>query len=97
MTKEKTTAQSRKVAQKTLEAKIEKALEEKPKKNYTLNELVGAYMADQKVTVKMSTYHRNYFATKTLMSILGKDTLVNRLSAKYVREKLLKTGKRLEL
>lgn len=94
VTMDKNTAGSRKMAQKTLETKIENALEEKPKKDCTLKELVDAYSVDQKVTVKMSTYNRNYFATKTLMHILGKDTLVNRLSAKYVRKKLLKTGKR---
>ncbi|WP_333813523.1 site-specific integrase [Muricomes intestini] len=93
VTMEKNTTQSRKVAQKALEAKIEEAMHEKPKKDYTLSELVKAYRADQKVTVKQSTYKRNYFAAKALMNILGKDTIVNRLSAKYVREKLRDTGK----
>lgn len=94
VTMEKNTAQARKVAQIALQEKIQQAYTgKKEEKKLTLADLVEQYREDQKLTVKMSTYKRNYFACKTLMSILGENTLVNRLSAKYVRDRFLVTGK----
>lgn len=91
---EKNTAQARKVAQIALQEKIQQVYTgKKEEKKLTLANLVEQYREDQKLTVKMSTYKRNYFACKTLMSILGENTLVNRLSAKYVRDRFLVTGK----
>lgn len=92
---DKNTAQTRKTAQRALDAKIDKALmigasNEKP---LTLGELVEAYRVDQERTVKQSTYKRNYFACNTLMNILGKDVLVNNLTAQYIRRSMLDTGK----
>lgn len=93
VTMEKDTPRNRKVAQKALDEKIDLADQQKPKKEYTLSELIKEYRAEQELTVKASTYKRNYFAAKTLMAILGKNTIINRMTAKYVRQKLLKTGK----
>ena len=45
------------------------------------------------MTVKKSTYRRNYFACNSLMEILGEDTLLSKLSAGYIRSRLLATGK----
>lgn len=82
------------MAQIALQEKIQQAYTgKKEEKKLTLADLVEQYREDQKLTVKMSTYKRNYFACKTLMSILGENTLVNRLSAKYVRDRFLVTGK----
>lgn len=92
VTMEKNTTQSRKVAQKALDSKIEKALRPQTKKEYTLSELVTEYRKEQDSTVKKSTYIRNYHVCSTLMRILGENTLVNRMTAKYIREKLLATG-----
>ena len=94
VTMEKNTAQARKVAQITLQEKIQQAYTgKKEETKLTLSDLVEEYQKDQKLTVKMSTYNRNFFACKTLKSILGENTLVSRLSAKYVRDRLLATGK----
>lgn len=94
VTMEKNTAQARKVAQIALQEKIRQAYTgKKEEKKLTFADLVEQYREDQKLTVKMSTYKRNYFACNTLKDILGENTLVNRLSAKYVRDRFLATGK----
>lgn len=94
VTMEKNTAQARKVAQIALQEKIQQAYSgKKEEKKLTLAELAEEYRKYQKLTVKMSTYQRNYFACKTLKSILGENTLVSHLSAKYIRDRFLATGK----
>lgn len=95
LTMEKNTAQSRKAAQRALEEKMEKALSSScvKTKTITLKDLVEGYSVDQQRTVKKSTYTRNFFACKTLMAILGENTLVDRLTAKYIRDRFLTTGK----
>lgn len=93
VTMDKNTAQSRKAAQAALDEKIEKASERKQRDDIRLGELVEKYRLGQALTVKKSTYQRNYFACNTLMDIMGRSTLVGRMTAKYVREQLLATGK----
>lgn len=68
---DKNTAQTRKIAQRTLEQKIQDAMTVKPNHQYTLKELVEEYRKSQLLTVKKSTYKRNYHACKTIMEILG--------------------------
>lgn len=79
-----------------LQSKIEKiyagTLTKTPKK-ISFSRLVELYRIEQKETVKESTYVRNYHACKTLCTILGEDTDVNRLTAAYIRTKFLETGK----
>lgn len=57
-------------------------------------ELIRLYLKDNSKNVKASTFKRNEFAAKKLQAFLGPDTYVSRLSAVYVRNKLLETGKR---
>lgn len=93
---EKNTVQTRKLAQAALTQKIEAAQSYKKvseKKEVTFAALVDAYRADQKKTVELSTYARNYSCCNTLMKIFGSDTLVNRMSARYIRDCLLATEK----
>lgn len=90
---DKNTAQTRKLAQSVLDEKIGKALDKRVAKKTTLKNLVDSYRNEQLLTVKKSTYTRNYHACKTLMLILGENTLVDRLTANYIRERLLLTGK----
>ena len=91
---DKNTAQSRKIAQRALEQKIQDAMTVKPKKHqYTLKELVEEYRKNQQLTVKKSTYTRNYHACNSIIEILGENTIVEHLTARYVREKFLATGK----
>lgn len=92
VTLDKNTPQSRKQAQKALVAKIRKA-ESGESEKITLGELVEKYREEQKKTIKASTYARNYSACKSIMGILGTDTIVSHMSAGYVRESLLATEK----
>lgn len=59
----------------------------------TLSELVEKYEKYQISALKPSTYRRNHFACLTIQRILGPDILVNRLTAQYVKEKFLDSGK----
>ena len=95
VTLEKNTASARKQAQAALTAKIEQALTKDVtvKKDITLRELVTEYRKSQKLTVKESTYSRNYHACNTLMKMLGENVLVDRLTARYVRDSFLSSGK----
>ena len=95
VTLDKNTTTSRKQAQAALTAKIEKALKKDyaPAKDITLNDLVEEYRKDQVLTVKKSTYNRNYYGCNTLMHMLGGNTLVDRMSARYVHDSFLASGK----
>lgn len=99
VTIEKNTAQSRKQAQSALARKIELALEqqraeleEKPRK-ITLKVLIEEYRKDQLVTVKKSTYKRNYYECDTLLKIFDENLLVDNLTASRIRRSFLQTGK----
>lgn len=86
------TASTRKQTQRVLNDKIAELLGNisvtVKKEDLRFSELVELYRKDQLATVSKSTYQRNYFATKSLIQILGADTLVDRLTAGYVREQL---------
>lgn len=92
VTLDKNTASSRKIALEMLNKKIQNNFPVNVK-NITLKDLIEKYRAYQKQTVKPSTYKRNYYASDTLMRILGEDTLINRLSSSYIVEQFLATGK----
>ncbi len=95
ITIEKNTVQTRKLAQITLSKRIDDILSrlDTPDKEYTLSELVDAYRADQKTSVKVSTYKRNYFACDSIIKLLGGNVFVNRLTGKYVTDKYRASGK----
>ncbi len=92
VTVDKDTKSTRKQAQAALQDKIDEKignyLSVTKKENLRLSELVELYRKDQLSTVSQSTYQRNYHATKSLMNILGEATLVERITAGYVREQL---------
>jgi len=92
VTMDKDTRATRKTAADALRAKIENATAVVSSDSVTLKELVEAYRKDQEKTVRPSTYTRNYYAGNAIMEMLGEDTLVNKLTAPYVREKLLARG-----
>lgn len=89
---DKDTLTTRKQAQATLNAKIEEKLERigipTVNENLRLEELVALYRKNQQLTVKPNTYQRNYHACNALLDILGKDTLVEKLNAGYVNDRL---------
>lgn len=90
---DKNTTQTRKLAQRILEQKIQDAMIVKPKHQYTLKELVEEYRKSQQQTVKKSTYTRNFHACNSIIKILGENTIVEHMTARYVRDKFLETGK----
>lgn len=93
VTMDKNTAQTRKIAQKALEQKIQEAMIDTPGHQYTLAELVAEYRKSQQQTVKKSTYTRNYHACNSIIKILGENTIVEHMTARYVRDKFFATGK----
>lgn len=87
---EKDTAQTRKVAQRALDAKIQAAVDHSdPAPEVTLEKLVDQYLAEQKVALKPSTYRRNSFTASEALTVFGRDTLVNALNANYIRTRLI--------
>ena len=92
VTMEKDNRSARKAAEKVLEQKIEQKLKELTSstapESVTLQDLVDAYRAEQKRTVKASTYRRNFFYGNAMLETLGPDTLIDRLTAKYIRDRM---------
>lgn len=87
---EKDTAQTRKVAQRALDAKIQAAVDHSdPALDITLEKLVEQYLEEQKVTLKASTCRRNSFTAAEALDVFGRDTLVNALNANYIRTRLI--------
>lgn len=93
VTLDKNTSSARKVAQQALADKIHASLTAQKPQGTTFKELVNNYRIEQKMTVKRSTYTRNYHQGNTLMKLLGENILVENLSAKYIRNCLLSSGK----
>lgn len=89
---DKNTARNRKMAALTLSGKIESALAPQADR-IRLKDLVEMYRKEQVKTLKQSTYRRNIAVCNTLMSILGKDIYVDKLTAGYIRERFLGTGR----
>lgn len=93
VTLDKNTAQSRKTAQRLLNERIAALQASSVTENITFGTLVERYREYQKLSVKKSTFERNYFACKTLMELIGNDTIVDRLQVSYINKKLLESGK----
>lgn len=89
---DKNTASARKAAGTILQERIREAMKD-PVTETTLKELADLYLRHQEKAVKASTWRRNKFAVESLVKILGEDTIVDRMTAGYVREKFLETGK----
>ena len=91
---DKNTAAVRKQATEILQTRIEDAIATTAaytkQDNLTLQELVGLYRDSQKSSVSASTYQRNFFATQSILKLLGPSTLVNQLSAGYVKTQFIK-------
>lgn len=90
----KNTAAARKTAASILVKMIDEKQSVPPKKeDLTLEQLIDKYREYQKISVKASTYKRNYFACETLKRMLGKDTLINKLTANYIKDCFIRSGK----
>lgn len=94
VTIEKNNAATRKMAMQTLAGKIAKKIAPVClSKDMTVSALIELYLADQKATTKESTYRRSIFSCKNMQDILGKDTLVEKLTSGYIRKSILATKK----
>lgn len=74
-----------------LQGKIKDAI--RPEGTFTLEEVAALYLKDQKLTVQESTYMRNEGVINILVDLLGGYNLVDRLTAAYIRSRLLSTDK----
>lgn len=91
VTLDRDTPQSRKQAQRELSERISKI----PIMvgSFTFREVIDAFIAEQKQTVKVSTWRRNESVGKTLSTLLGADNKVEKLTAGYIRSCLRNSGK----
>lgn len=90
VTMDKDTTRNRKAAMLALSDKIDAKMSQAPVKSekLTMQKLIDLYLEYQHETVKASTYRRNENAYRTISRLLGSDTLVDALSARYIREKI---------
>lgn len=59
----------------------------------TLSEALQAYLTDKSIRWRPGTLRRNYWASEGLKTMLGSDTLIEKLSARYVLERFAESGK----
>ena len=92
ITLDRDTTSSRKVAQATLADKIQAKLDKLSltvkKDDLRLSDLVERYRKSQELSMRKSTCQRNYHAENVLLQILGESTLVSRLTASYIKDKI---------
>lgn len=81
-----------KTAREALDRKIKQLTSVSPD-TYTLGQVAEYYYKDQERTVTKQTAIRNQFAIKANLDMLGKDVLIDRLTAGYVRERYGASGK----
>lgn len=89
---DKNTAQAKKQAQSVLAEKIRQAMDPQPE-TITLAELIEKYRAEQKRTVKPSTYRRNYFFGESVKKTFGSGSRIDALTANYIRETIIALDK----
>ena len=90
------TPQARNKASTMLAAKIAAIQQADPQDGralLSLLEVKDAYLKYQKKVVKESTYIRNQIVLNTVVELIGRSVLVDRLSAGWIMSKLLATGK----
>lgn len=94
ITMTKNTAATKRTATETLLRMIEER-QSTPKKTEDLSfgDLVNRYLNYQKLTVKPSTYRRNSYQCSSLIKLLGSDALMSRLTANYINECFVRSGK----
>lgn len=91
VTIDRNTPQARNKAAQTLSDRISETLQDQST-DITLRKLCDLYLVAQEKTVKPSTYTRNKHAMTSLCRIIGKDVIVSRLTAGYVKARFLGTG-----
>lgn len=61
--------------------------------NLSLRQLVAEYKTDSKRAVRASTYKRNCIALDSILKIIGGDVLIEKLTARYIKNKFIESGK----
>lgn len=92
VTIERNTAPARKAAQKALEDKIQKKQHVTTADNITLGELAERYLAFQAQELKPSSFIQTNHHIRQLLKILGADSIVSRLTAGIVSDRLRAAG-----
>lgn len=93
VTLEKGTAQAKKIAQRYLDEKMEKSTKETGNV-CTLQELRAAWIQANENVWKPTTLANNSTQSKLIFQNLGWDTLVSRLSARYVSDHIMASGEK---
>ena len=92
VTMDKDTAHNRKIATALIAEKW--AAINKVGVRYKLSEVFDRYLDDCKKTLKESSWRRNVANAKRMRGMLGDDIYVDKLTAGYIRDKLLATKKK---
>ena len=94
VTMPKASPQNKNKASRILNAKIDAALQYKDDdRKITLSELQDIYISNQELRLKKSTTARNKRITTSIIGLLGQDIIVNNLTAQYLNDRLLSSGK----
>lgn len=94
VTMPKASPQNRNKAFRILNAKIDATLQYiSEDKKITLSELQDIYMNNQELRLKKSTTTRNKRIISSIIKLLGEDVIVNNLTAQYLNDCLLSSGK----
>ena len=84
----KNNPQSRKAAGEELRRRIADRINETDDSKMTIKELSELYITHQKATVKPQTWRRDEFMANKIAEILEPETLVNKITARYIVQKL---------
>lgn len=95
VTLEKDTVQSRKQARKLLQELIDAAIERETAAghDYALEDLAALYYRHQLQAATASTAERNRISMRTICGLLGPKTRVRKLTAGYINDRFLGSGK----
>lgn len=95
ITKDKNTAAVRKQAAAELDAIIADRLSRigsDGRRDYTLHELIEAYLLDQSMVVRTATVKLNRSCLRAVERIMGPNIRVSKITAPYIRDSLLRSG-----
>ena len=90
---DKNTKQVRKAAEELLRAKIEGADDIQQDADITLEEIETAYINHQMQVTREQTWKRDKSVIKCIVSAIGKDSIANRLTARFVVNRISQTNK----
>jgi len=90
VTIDKDTRSARKEAQRVLDQKIEDRIGKQEAHELTMQELTDMYVAHLKETVKISSYTKQKSVCNKVADIIGRDVLIERLTAVYAMQQIKK-------